>query len=651
MEIVYFLQMNKNSYLWRIKVKSLLWKVLLGVLIISNILDINIGKMNQVHAANSREEVVRVAASQVGYHEKASLENLDDFTANSGDKNYTKYARDLCVANGYGWGASFVWWVMRNACAPIGAYPDRVTATRDFFVEKGQWKDREGYIPKPGDYVCFENVSNCGIVESATTDTVTVIGGNRGTSNAVTREVISLDDPIILGYGLIDYDYKRQPIAENFGDVFCGFITKSDCGKIIHNTDEDVVLMDSLGSLKDEWAFFRQEDGSYIIKSLADGKVLEVENSDAVNCANVNVGIENGGDNQKWFISSTTWDYHLIPAHATSFSLDSIHSEDNQNGYSMKIYYEGGGNTKAYVIRKSLEDIFIANTYVKEMTVGDKQTLSYTLSPADMTANKIVWTSSNTDVADVDENGVVTAKTPGEVTISCNANYAEAISDKVSIRIREKEQSTTEATTEATTEMPTEMPTEQPTEATTEVSTEQPTEATTEVSTETATESKPEITIKKGSKISDKYFNYEITSIKSKTVKITAIKSKKKTTVVIPEKVKYKNKTYKITSISKNVLKNNKKITKLVISNNVKSIGDKAFYGCSNLKTVTIGKNVTSIGEKSFYGCKKLRKIYIKSTKLKKVGKNAFKKLEKKPIIYAPRKKIKAYQRLFKGKI
>lgn len=624
------------------KVKNLLRRVLFVVLV-SMFIDYT-GEMKQVCAANAREEVVRVAAGQVGYHEKASLDDLDDFTANSGDKNYTKYARDLGVANGYGWGASFVWWVMRNACAPIGAYPDRVTATRDFFLEKGQWRDREGYVPKSGDYVCFKNVSNCGIVESATEDTVTVIAGNRGETNAVTRDTISLDDTIILGYGLIDYEYEREPVFDNLGDVFCGFIAKSDCGKVIHNTGEDVVLMDRLGNIRDEWAFFRQNDGSYVIKSLADGSVLEVEDGEAVNCANVNVGIENGEENQKWFISPTTWDYHLIPGHATSFSLDSIHSEDNQNGYSMKIYYEGGGNTKAYVIVKSLEDIFLSNTYLKEMTVGEEQTLSYTVAPQDMTANDIIWISSNPDIAEVNENGVVTAKAAGEVTICCAAKYAETISDKVSIRIREKEEPGTEnpAMEEPKNEVPIE---EIP------VKDEPVTEEIPITEEMTTKEQSTEQVVKKGYKIKDKNFAYEVTSVKSKTVKITAVRSKKKTIIHIPGKVKYNNKTYKVTEIAKKAFKNNKKVKKVVIGNYVKRIGDDAFYGCSNLKTVEIGKSVVVIGTKSFYACKKLSRIYIRSSKLKKVGKSAFKKLDRKPTIYAPRKKLKAYQRLFKGKI
>lgn len=41
------------------------------------------------------ESVVSLALSQVGYHEKASNSQLDDFYANAGSNNWNKYARDL----------------------------------------------------------------------------------------------------------------------------------------------------------------------------------------------------------------------------------------------------------------------------------------------------------------------------------------------------------------------------------------------------------------------------------------------------------------------------------------------------------------------------------------------------------------------------
>lgn len=48
-----------------------------------------------------------------------------------------------------------------------------------------------------------------------------------------------------------------------------------------------------------------------------------------------------------------------------------------------------------------------------------------------------------------------------------------------------------------------------------------------------------------------------------------------------------------------------------------------------SLKKVVIGKNITNINSKAFYGCKELKTVVIKSTKIKKIGKYAFKGINK----------------------
>ena len=49
----------------------------------------------------NKQTVIELAKSQIGYHEKATNDQLDDFTANAGHNNYTKYARDLDAIEGF----------------------------------------------------------------------------------------------------------------------------------------------------------------------------------------------------------------------------------------------------------------------------------------------------------------------------------------------------------------------------------------------------------------------------------------------------------------------------------------------------------------------------------------------------------------------
>lgn len=129
----------------------------------------------------------------------------------------------------------------------------------------------------------------------------------------------------------------------------------------------------------------------------------------------------------------------------------------------------------------------------------------------------------------------------------------------------------------------------------------------------------------RGTILKSKNITYKVTK-KGSEVAYTKISSTS-TSVNIPNTVKIGGITYKVTSVSANAFKGNKKLSK-----------------------VTIGANITSIGKNVFSGCKNLKTITIKSTKLKSVGQNAFKGIKSTARIKVPSKQLKAYKRLLKGK-
>ena len=66
-----------------------------------------------------------------------------------------------------------------------------------------------------------------------------------------------------------------------------------------------------------------------------------------------------------------------------------------------------------------------------------------------------------------------------------------------------------------------------------------------------------------------------------------------------------------------------KTIRTIIVKEGVTSIGDYAFYGCSNLTSVTISNSVTSIGEWAFYNCSDLTSITIPNS-VTSIGNYAF---------------------------
>ena len=172
--------------------------------------------------------------------------------------------------------------------------------------------------------------------------------------------------------------------------------------------------------------------------------------------------------------------------------------------------------------------------------------------------------------------------------------------------------------------------------------------------TSSGTTDKPSVP-KKGTKIKgNDGSTYIVTSGKGKTptVQYTAPKSTAKGTVTIPAKAKVDGVSYRVTSIADNAFKNNKKITKVVIGNNIVSIGKNAFAKCTKLVSVIMGKNVIKIGKDAFAGCKKLKKIVIKTKKLtkKSVAKGAFRSVGKKVVVQVPKSEYKAYKKLLRAK-
>lgn len=167
------------------------------------------------------QKVIDIAVSQLGYHEKNSNNQLDDFSANPGNQNWNKFARDLDALgtfyngrknigpNGL-WCDIFVDWCFVEAYGRAGAQyllcqPDRSAGagcsfSAGYFRDKGQFHINN---PKPGDQIFFgtgpNNVWHTGLVVEVTDSRVITIEGN--TSDQVARRSYVLSDSSIYGYG------------------------------------------------------------------------------------------------------------------------------------------------------------------------------------------------------------------------------------------------------------------------------------------------------------------------------------------------------------------------------------------------------------------------------------------------------------------
>lgn len=83
---------------------------------------------------------------------------------------------------------------------------------------------------------------------------------------------------------------------------------------------------------------------------------------------------------------------------------------------------------------------------------------------------------------------------------------------------------------------------------------------------------------------------------------------------------------FPVTAIGNGAFENrNAAFTELTIPDSITTIGDRAFYGCTELVSVYVGDGVTKIGKSAFYRCDSLVSVsFGETSRLESIGENAF---------------------------
>lgn len=159
--------------------------------------------------------------SQIGYHEKETNDQLEDFTANAGDQNWNKYAAYLDSLPGFYNGkknigypgmwcdifydAGMVICYGREAALYLLCQPEKSCGAGCKY--SAQYYDAAGRFyrsnPQPGDQIFFgtdwDHVNHTGLVVAVKDGRVYTIEGN--TSDMVAERNYALDGDGIFGYG------------------------------------------------------------------------------------------------------------------------------------------------------------------------------------------------------------------------------------------------------------------------------------------------------------------------------------------------------------------------------------------------------------------------------------------------------------------
>ena len=192
----------------------------------------------------AKKKVLDLARSEIGYHEKASNNQLNDPTANSGGANWTKYAEYLDSfagfyngpKNGFAWCDVFVDYLFvksfgfeigrKMLCQPMSSAGAGCLYSAQYYKQAGRWHTN---APQAGDQIFFSysagEYSHTGIVEQVNGDTVTTIEGN--TSDQVGRRYYNIGNKQIAGYGRPDWGLAKTENGEPWTVVENGHVVNS----------------------------------------------------------------------------------------------------------------------------------------------------------------------------------------------------------------------------------------------------------------------------------------------------------------------------------------------------------------------------------------------------------------------------------------
>lgn len=464
---------------------------------------------------------------------------------------------------------------------------------------------------------------------------------------------VSANPSDLIGYIYLDNTSDIIPV--DMGESFIALIIRSDIWKPIVTNGGIVEGDNESGKINEYFRFLRQNDGSYIIKSLWSNCVLDVYNFQTTNGTFVNAGQQSSGENsaQRWYITGNGT-FSVVPKCALNMCLtvDGVGKRTtiwDNNGWSSQIF-------SIYKVDENLGITQLSAQYKSNIHIGQAEQIQISYAPSNAKFNGVWYISSDSSVASVNSSGVITAKKAGNVIISCistfNNNVKYVFSMNVSNHNYKKEMikaascqgkgvikySCTGCNYSYTQEISVTVHSWD-----NGVVTKAATAKTDGIKTYTckickttkkesikATGEKHASKLKSGMVIKDKVSGgtYKVAK-DGVSVEYTKPTNANKTTVSIPSTVKIKGIVCKVKAIAPNAFKNNKKLT-----------------------NVTIGVNITTIGKNAFSGCRNLKKIIIKSQGLtrKTIGNNAFKGTYKKPTVKIPKKCANTYAKILKSR-
>lgn len=335
---------------------KVLKRAICGLLTIVMILSLfpSMGKVREVEATGTANDIISVALSQEGYTE--------------GSNNDNKYG--ACFGrNNESWCGFFVSW-----CARQAGVPENVIKNNGWAGDMGGSKRTGNFggpyypvgqiTPQAGDLVYYDGGEvngESGHVEivisyNSSSNTIDSIGGNTNGSKMVYRHNnMSLSRK---GYALTVIGFERPnyvgtadhvgPVLD-FGSVFDVTINDVNGESLCYMDDGTIKMQKYSAENKGRFLFRmeRQSDGSYYISSWKNGYVIDIQGAGTANSTPAQMYPYNGSAAQHYFICDIGGGYYVLEPKC---AIGSVLDRGGLTGEILHLWkYEQGNNNQKFV--------------------------------------------------------------------------------------------------------------------------------------------------------------------------------------------------------------------------------------------------------------------------------------------------------------
>lgn len=146
--------------------------------------------------------------------------------------------------------------------------------------------------------------------------------------------------------------YVPKHTNEYAPQEFDALILHMESQKPIESHDGNIIVGTenrSIGRYQ-TWHFTKNNDGTYIIASNADGKVIDLEGLSTTSGANIMVHPANGGTNQQWYLQEYNGGYNLVPKCSPIGVMDLTNGKTD-DCTNVQFYHYNGSSAQTFSIR------------------------------------------------------------------------------------------------------------------------------------------------------------------------------------------------------------------------------------------------------------------------------------------------------------